>query len=80
MNIFCRLFGHTWWPEIDVPDIRWNTNKDGHVLTATSGEDSVRHFESCKRCGEHRDVRARSHDADRPAAQPEATKGSPGGS
>ena len=74
MNIFCRIFGHTWWPEIDVPDHRWNTTKDGHILAPTSGEEKVRHVEICRRCGEQRDAPARRHDGDRPAqAEAEAT-------
>ena len=48
MNIFCRLFGHTWLPDIRTPDVRWNTTKDGHILAPTSGEDGVRHYEVCR--------------------------------
>jgi hypothetical protein len=68
MNFFCRLLGHTWVPDIHVPDTRWNTTKDGHILELTVGEENVRHLEVCRRCGEEREVGARSHDADRPAA------------
>ena len=72
MNIFCRIFGHTWWPEIDVPDIRWNTTKDGHVLTASTGDQDVRHYESCKRCGDTRESAPRTHDGDRPHTEAES--------
>ena len=67
MNIFCRLFGHTWWPDTRAPETRWNTTKDGHVLAPSFGEDQVRHFELCKRCGEEREAASRSHDGDRPS-------------
>lgn len=68
MKLFCRLFGHTWWPETRTPELRWNTTKEGHVLVGTApGENGgVRHIEVCKRCGEERDVGPRRHDADRP--------------
>ncbi len=67
VNVFCRLFGHTWWPETETPDLRWNTTKDGQTLVPTSGDQDVRHYEVCKRCGTERDVGARRHDGDRPA-------------
>ena len=76
-NIFCRIFGHTWWPEIDVPDHRWNTTKDGNILVSTVEEKDVRHYELCKRCGETRDVAPRRHDRDgldAPAAAEPAEK------
>ena len=68
MNLFCRLFGHTWWPETSVPDLRWNTTDDGLILIPTSGSQPVRHFEVCKRCNAERDLSGRRHDDDRPAA------------
>jgi len=67
MNFFCRIFGHTWLAEIETPEVRWNTTKDGHTLVSTVGEESVRHFERCRRCDERREVGSRSHDADLPA-------------
>ena len=66
MNFFCRIFGHTWWPELDAPDARWNTTKNMHTLASNFGEAEIRHFEQCKRCGDTRDVPARRHDGDRP--------------
>jgi len=66
MNFFCRLFGHTWVPETRVPSVRWNTTKEGHILTATVGEEPVQHVELCRRCGEVRPGAARRHDRDRP--------------
>ena len=72
MNFFCRIFGHTWWPETLAPSVRWNTTKDGHTLVSTIGEEEVRHLEVCRRCGEQRDVPRRRHDDDRPADAVEA--------
>ena len=71
MNFFCRIFGHTWWPEVDVPHHRWNTTKDGNILVSTVGDTPVRHFESCRRCGIQRDLAPRRHDGDglEPAGQ-----------
>ena len=71
MNIFCRLFGHTWWPETSVPDLRWNTTDEGLTLIPTTGSQPVRHFEVCKRCGTERDIAPRRHDDDRPTAPAE---------
>lgn len=67
MSVFCRLFGHTWVPDIRVPTVRWNTTKEGHTLAPTVGEEEVRHLEVCRRCGAERPVGPRRHDADRPA-------------
>lgn len=71
MNVFCRLFGHTWWPVTRVPETRWNTTKEGHTLAPTIQESAVQHLLECKRCGEERAEVSRRHDADRPAV-PEA--------
>ena len=76
MNFFCRLFGHTWVPDIDVPEPRWNTTKDGHTLVPTSENESIRHLEVCRRCNEEREVGARSHDGDRPQVEPDAAEAS----
>ena len=70
MNLFCRLFGHTWWPETRTPSLRWNTTKEGHTLTPSFGEEEVRHVELCKRCGEERSDTRRRHDDDRPVTAP----------
>jgi len=75
MNIFCRLLGHTWVPDIETPQVRWNTTKDGQVLTATADESPVRHLRVCRRCGLREEEPGRRHDADRPAAQPEPLQG-----
>ena len=66
MNVFCRLFGHTWIPETRAPSVRWNTTKDGQVLNPTVGDEGIRHLEVCRRCGEERAAAARRLDADRP--------------
>ncbi len=68
MNLFCRLFGHTWWPETRSPEVRWTATKEGHVLTTTVAEQPIRHVEICKRCGTERPAGPRRHDADRPFA------------
>ncbi len=78
MNLFCRLFGHTWWPETRSPHLTWNTTKDGHVLVVSSDEQPVQHVQVCKRCGAEQPDAPRRHDADRPAAQPERLKGTLG--
>ena len=67
MNLFCRLFGHTWWPVTSAPDTRWNAAKEGHTLPPTIREAQVRHSEVCKRCGEERAAAQHRHDDDRPA-------------
>lgn len=74
MNVFCRLFGHTWWPETRSPHLRWNTTDDGLTLVPSVGDADVVHVEVCKRCGEERPASKRRHDADRPAP-PEPAKG-----
>ena len=66
MNVFCRLFGHTWIPETRTPSVRWNTTKEGHVLKPTVGEEAIRHLEVCRRCGAERANEPRRLDADRP--------------
>lgn len=66
MNVFCRLFGHTWIPETRTPFVRWNTTKDGQVLNPTVGSEPIQHLEVCRRCGEERAASARKLDADRP--------------
>ena len=66
MNVFCRLFGHTWIPETRAPFVRWNTTKDGHVLNPTVGSEPIQHLEVCRRCGLERASGPRKHDADRP--------------
>jgi hypothetical protein len=67
MNVFCRLFGHTWIPETRAPAVRWNTTKDGHVLNPTVAGEEIRHLEVCRRCGEERAGGPRRHDDDRPS-------------
>jgi len=66
MNFFCRLFGHTWIPETHSPQVRWNTTKDGQILTSTAREADVRHVEVCRRCSEERPRPSRRHDGDKP--------------
>ncbi len=66
MNVFCRLFGHTWIPETRAPFVRWNTTKDGQVLNPTVGSEPIQHLEVCRRCSAERAASARRLDADRP--------------
>jgi hypothetical protein len=66
MSFFCRLFGHTWVPETRAPEVRWNTTKEGHVLTPTVDERPVTHVEVCVRCRAERAAGPRRHDGDRP--------------
>lgn len=66
MNIFCLLLGHTWIPETQSPEICWTATKGGHVLEQTAGDEPVRHYDVCRRCGERREAARRRHDADRP--------------
>jgi len=69
MNIFCRLFGHTWSPAIYAPEPRWNTTKDMQILASSSAEEKVRHFDKCVRCSEERDLPSRPLDSDKPHAE-----------
>lgn len=66
MKLFCRLFGHTWVPGTEVPDLRWNTTDDGLILVPALGRQRVRHYEVCRRCGLERDLAPRRHDDDVP--------------
>jgi hypothetical protein len=66
MNLFCRLFGHTWVPETRAPFVRWNTTKDGQVLNPTVGDEVIQHLEVCRRCAQERPAPPRRHDNDRP--------------
>jgi hypothetical protein len=75
MKVFCRLFGHTWVFETRAPFVRWNTTKDGQILTPTVTEESVRHVMVCRRCGEERPDSPRRHDADRPTITAPAVNG-----
>ena len=55
MNIFCRIFGHTWVAVTDTPKISWNADEAGFVLNATAAGE-VRFFDECVRCRERREV------------------------
>ncbi|MFT7679100.1 MAG: hypothetical protein ACI8QC_003099 [Planctomycetota bacterium] len=51
MNIFCRIFGHTWTHRTEDPPISWNTTKGMAVLEATAhGE--PRFWLECQRCAD----------------------------
>ena len=73
MNVFCRLFGHTWVPETRSPSVRWNTTTDGHVLNPTMDGQEIRHLEVCRRCNAERAFPARRLDADRPTLEASST-------
>ena len=78
MNLFCRLFGHTWMPETRAPEVRWNTTKEGFVLTPTVADEPVLHLEVCVRCRAERPSGPRRHDADRPSQEFEPIDGRSG--
>lgn len=59
MNIFCRLYGHTWVHEVQSPKIAWNTDKDQVELHATPEGEPV-FSERCIRCGEQRPWKAKA--------------------
>ncbi|MFT5291998.1 MAG: hypothetical protein ACI8QS_000868 [Planctomycetota bacterium] len=73
MNVFCRIFGHTWLPVTEAPEPQWNTTKEGHVLTASSKSDDVQHYQECKRCGERQADSAGRFDRDGLEAPAEPT-------
>jgi hypothetical protein len=53
MNIFCRIFGHTWIHDVIDPKIAWNNDKGLVELHATAaGEPEF--FERCVRCQDRR--------------------------
>ncbi len=58
MNLFCRLFGHTWVPQADNPKIRWTAAENMSEMQMVT-EAEVRLWEQCARCKERRDVRPR---------------------
>ncbi len=53
MNIFCRIFGHTWIHDVEDPKIAWNNDKGQTELFATA-ESEPQFFELCVRCQERR--------------------------
>lgn len=53
MNIFCRLYGHTWIHETQAPKVSWNNDKSLVELFPKS-EGEVEFFRKCVRCGEQR--------------------------
>lgn len=53
MNIFCRIFGHTWVHKVEEPKIRWTNAKNLSELEQTvDGE--PRFYLECARCKEQR--------------------------
>jgi hypothetical protein len=50
MNIFCRLFSHTWVHRTSTEKISWNTTKGMAELEATT-EVEPRFWLECQRCG-----------------------------
>ena len=54
MNIFCRIFGHTFVHKVEEPKIRWTTSKNLSELDQTvSGEPE--YYLECVRCGLRKD-------------------------
>jgi len=69
MNVFCRIFGHTWVHKVEDPKIRWTNAKNLSELNLTaSGE--PRFYLECVRCKEERDWNSPEAQAEirRPAA------------
>ncbi|MFT5050237.1 MAG: hypothetical protein ACI8QZ_001636 [Chlamydiales bacterium] len=55
MNIFCRLFGHTWVHQSEDPKISWNTGKSLSELHLTvDGE--YKFWLECQRCHDRNDA------------------------
>lgn len=53
MNLFCRLFGHTFVYHTTEPKIRWTTSKQMNELEQTvTGEPEA--YLECARCGERK--------------------------
>lgn len=51
MNIFCRIFGHTFVHKVDDPKIRWsNTKTLSELVQTTEGEPEF--YTECARCGD----------------------------
>jgi len=55
MNLFCRLFGHTWVHQADNPKIRWTPAENMSEMVMLS-EGPVRFWEECARCKERREL------------------------
>jgi len=65
MNVFCRIFGHTWQPTTRVPASRWYTTKKGDILVQDAlGDASVQHVDVCARCATERAAPAMRHDTE----------------
>ena len=52
MNVFCRLFGHTWVHKTDNPKISWNTNEKTLAELELTASAEPRFWLECQRCGE----------------------------
>ncbi|HEV8114052.1 MAG TPA: hypothetical protein VGR31_14870 [Planctomycetota bacterium] len=55
MNLFCRLFGHTWVHQSENPKIRWTAAENMSEMQM-QGPGEVRFWEECARCKERREV------------------------
>ena len=53
MNIFCRLYGHSWTHEAVDPKIAWSTDKKQVNLDIKADGEPTFHAR-CLRCGERR--------------------------
>ena len=58
MNLFCRLFGHTWVPQSDNPKIRWTAAENMSEMQM-QGPAKVHLWEMCARCKERREIEPR---------------------
>ena len=55
MNIFCRLFGHTWVHKCDDPEIVKTASESQHEMELTAKSEPV-FYHQCARCGERREA------------------------
>lgn len=53
MNIFCKLYGHTWVHHTETKKVQWNNDKSLSELFPKS-EGEPQFFRRCVRCGEMR--------------------------
>ncbi len=63
MNIFCRIFGHTWVPQTEDPVIRWNTETKKGLTLIPTAKGEPHFYEECARCHERREWERRKTSA-----------------
>ena len=55
MNIFCRIFGHTWVHKVEDPKIRWTTNAKTLNELEPTVDGEPKFYMECARCGLKKD-------------------------